>query len=696
MHRWLSPQTLAIFRKDGRELLRDRRAIFVNLVLPMLLYPVLLLFALQVTQLTQLQPRDKPRVGVVSAPTGLHERLHQAAAGRLPRDVDAAVRSLDLAKPATAVAFEVVDLGTDSTQLGQWAQQLAASVTPSAKVAESLKVAAVTSLRARNLVQALILPDPNCPLPAPTTATSACKLLLLQDGANSDLMETDGLVDRAVQRWRRDVIEDRLRGHRIDVAVLNPLTAHTIGVATTAEAVRTHAAPMLPFIVLVLAVAAAMAPAIDLLAGERDRGTLETLLAMPVRRRDIVIGKLLVVIAAATVAVVLNLLSLGLTAALLANQLTALGGDSVMQGIFAVGLPALALALVMLLPVIALVSAAAVALSAYAQSAKEAQNYLTPLMLVVTFAGMVAVIPSARPSLALDLIPVSGTLLALREALQSAQVPWLHLAVATVANAVAALVLVGWCSKMFDKEHFRYPRLVRAGWGRWAKWRRGQASPDGPEALLVFAVVVLLMTLGGGFLLDAPAWLQATLPMLLFIAAPALGHAWLGAYSLSRDFGLRLPTLRWLVVALALVPLAVAVSLSLGWLQQQVVDVQSLRQAGEAVDKIVGALDATGGLPLQLLCLAVLPGICEELLCRGTLLTGIGRSLGRGWAVLLSALLFALLHQSPLRLVPQAVLGVGLALLTLRSGSLVPPMVVHAGHNALLIVAQTQSWIPDE
>ena len=85
---------------------------------------------------------------------------------------------------------------------------------------------------------------------------------------------------------------------------------------------------------------------------------------------------------------------------------------------------------------------------------------------------------------------------------------------------------------------------------------------------------------------------------------------------------------------------------------------------------------------VELLCLAIVPGICEELLCRGTLLTGLSRGTGRLWGVALSSFLFASLHLSPYRFLPQMVLGVVLALLALRYRSVVPCMVLHAGHNA--------------
>ena len=120
-----------------------------------------------------------------------------------------------------------------------------------------------------------------------------------------------------------------------------------------------------------------------------------------------------------------------------------------------------------------------------------------------------------------------------------------------------------------------------------------------------------------------------------------------------------------------------------------VVDPVLLKPVEEQMRKILGDLSTMGGLPLLLLCTAIVPAVCEELLCRGPILAGLRRALGPTTAVIVSALLFAALHQSPFRFVPQAVLGILLAILTLRTGSVMPAMIVHALHNGSLVVAET-------
>ncbi len=685
----MNPAVRAIFAKDMRELLRDRRALFVNLVLPVLLYPLLILFSVQVAQLSLAQPRPPPKIGVLATPQVLTALQAGATLPKPKRSARKQAAALPT-DPTPVAQYQVVDLTGSSWH----PQAVLASVDGplTAPTRHNLS----EFLRSHDLALAVVALDPVALQPAPLPLhplPPQTTLVVLQDDGNARAPEIAPQVDAVLIGLRQTTLAHWLSASHLDPRLPEPVVVRHHSLATAAEAVRTQAAPMIPFLVLVLAVTAAMYPAIGLLAGEREAGTLETLLSLPIRRRDLVLGKLLVVLCAALVAVIANLLSLSGTLGLLAGQLAAVGTDSPLAGLVSVGAPALLLCLVLLLPVVVAISAAALALSGFAQSTKEAQTYLTPLILVVVFVAMVAVVPGLQPSLALDLLPIGGTLLALRQALQTPEMPWMHIAITTVVNLAVAAVLVGWTAQLFDTERGRYPGLVRAGWGRFARFRRGQSLPGGPEVLGVYALAVAGMVLGGGWLADAPAVVLTMAPLLLFVLLPAWLHSWLGAYPQAVVLGWRAPSGRDLLVALALLPVALGLSFGLGTLQEGWVDVGALQAAGEPVARLVAQLASAGGLPLQLLCLAVVPAICEETLCRGTLLSGLHKSLGPKWAIALSALLFALLHQSPLRLLPQAALGVLLGWLTLRSRSVWPAALVHAGHNALLVAAEVQGWL---
>lgn len=664
---------LRIFAKDGLEVLRDRRTLFVNLVLPLLLYPVIMLFMVQVLQLTKATPGEPPRVAVVGAPEGLMQQLHEAPAAPSgsSANVEHSRRPLSAAmsgpKAATLVVIE--DLPSVDAQL---LRRLVA--TPGERSPEALAL-----LRRNNLVAAVVVEE----LPA-----TRYRLAVLQDDASSQIDDVQRRFASAFDAWRKELIAERLRAAGLPADTTAPLETAIAGLAPPAESVRTRVAGIIPLLLVLLAASGAFYPALDLLAGERERGTLETLLSLPVRRRDIFLGKLLVACAAAAVAVILNLLSLAGSVALVSAQIPAgAAAGSDISNMFAVGGGTLLLCFAVLLPLVVTLAAVALAITGLAHSAKEAQNYLTPLLLVVLVAAAVAAIPGTRPNIGLDLVPITGVVLALKDALQSPRLPWLHLGLATSASLILAMVVVAWSSRLLESERFRYPGLVRAGWGRFRRWGAAPTSPAGLEALGVYALAVAGMTMAAGFFADSSALTKVAVPLLLFVSLPPLLHLWLGAYR-PAAINLTNPGWRGLAAGVLWLPAAIALSGLVGALQQALLGRELLEQGSEQVIEAIRDIRAQGGVVLLLACVAVLPGVGEELLCRGTVLAGLRNGIGPFGAAVVSAFLFAVLHLSPWRFAPQFCLGIFLALVVWRTRSLVPAMLIHAGHNGTLVLLE--------
>jgi membrane protease YdiL (CAAX protease family) len=147
----------------------------------------------------------------------------------------------------------------------------------------------------------------------------------------------------------------------------------------------------------------------------------------------------------------------------------------------------------------------------------------------------------------------------------------------------------------------------------------------------------------------------------------------------------RRPSARALIAALAAAPLAAAASVAIGGLQEQF-----LPPADHSLfERKLRAVETAVGPTLLVLCVTVVPAVCEELLFRGLLLAGLRRSLGDAGAVLASAFCFAALHLSPERFLAQFAVGILLGMLVVRSGSLWPAVVLHGLHNLGVIALST-------
>lgn len=145
------------------------------------------------------------------------------------------------------------------------------------------------------------------------------------------------------------------------------------------------------------------------------------------------------------------------------------------------------------------------------------------------------------------------------------------------------------------------------------------------------------------------------------------------------------PPLRTLLIGLTLVPLILCIGLALFALVTFVLGPppEDIKQ----IDVTLAAIRSAGGWGLLILLVCVLPGIVEEALMRGVVLSGLRRRFSAPAAVVATALLFAAMHGSPWRFMPQLALGLAAGWLAVRSGSCWPGAVTHATYNAVVVAS---------
>lgn len=167
-------------------------------------------------------------------------------------------------------------------------------------------------------------------------------------------------------------------------------------------------ATLVPLILILMTITGAVYPAIDLTAGERERGTLEILVAAPVPRLALLFAKYLAVLAVAMLTAVINLAMM-----LLTLQLNGLTSQVFKDTGITVELVLQLLALLVLFATF--FSAVLLALTSFARSFKEAQAYLIPLMLVSLAPGVIAMMPGLRLQGVLAVTPLMNIVLLARD-----------------------------------------------------------------------------------------------------------------------------------------------------------------------------------------------------------------------------------------------------------------------------------------
>lgn len=209
-------------------------------------------------------------------------------------------------------------------------------------------------------------------------------------------------VQDVLRQFRDEIVEKRLAARDLSVDVLQPFDSELHNVASAERVSGAMLGGIIPYIIILLSLTGAMVPAIDLTAGEKERATIETILASPVSRASLATGKFLTVLSASITTAVLSILMLLVSSHLLGSSGSQLGRELP----FILNLRNVLAMLLLLVPVAVLFSSALLAIALMAKSYREAQSYIQPLMIVVILPAVAAMLPGVELDMKLALVPI--------------------------------------------------------------------------------------------------------------------------------------------------------------------------------------------------------------------------------------------------------------------------------------------------
>jgi sodium transport system permease protein len=270
------------------------------------------------------------------------------------------------------------------------------------------------------------------------------------------------VVEQFLGELREQTVSELLAGRDLPKTYARPFEFRRENVAPPEKVGGNLFGGFVPYIIIILCFTGAMYPAMDLTAGEKERGTMETLLCSPVARVDIVLGKFLMVLTGSLSAMCFMLISMGATAAI-AGSLMMGGGPAGKAGAGAVQARAtmevmpmidplgLVGVLAMVAPVAVLFAAAAFTIALFAKSYKEAQSYLAPLMIVVIMPAVIGMLPGIDLNARLALVPLLNLSLVCKEMLSGVW-HWDYIALIFASSCVYAAAALALAVRMFNRE----------------------------------------------------------------------------------------------------------------------------------------------------------------------------------------------------------------------------------------------------
>lgn len=387
-----------IFKKELKDTLRDRRTIIMMLVIPVLIFPIILNVFVSV--------------------------------------------SASFTKEAAEKTVYIGYTGNDENYLLEKLEALPPSYGKKQLVKYEDTASMKADVQSDSLQFALII-DPQ--FDAKMEKREPANVEVFYNAAEMGMKER---AERYLATIEEIALQERYLDMNLKQSELQPLAVQYDNVASEKEVLGKLAGGILPYIFIAFGFIGCMYPAIDLFTGEKERGTLETLLTTPVQRWQILFGKIGVVVLSGLLAASCALLGLFFSIEVLniveEPQLLEII-HSILTAEFVVMLYGL------LIPLTVFFAGVMVPVAVYAKSFKEAQSIITPLNIIMVLPAMVGFFPGVELNTITAAIPVVNVVLATKE-LIAGTLDWGLLGISFAVMISLAIVAVVVSYKRFDKE----------------------------------------------------------------------------------------------------------------------------------------------------------------------------------------------------------------------------------------------------
>lgn len=265
---------------------------------------------------------------------------------------------------------------------------------------------------------------------------------------NDKSEEAESKLETFFGKYREQIVRAELAARGLPANLMDPFTVKSKNVASASQVGAALFGGWIPYLIIIFSFTGATYPAMDMAAGEKERGTMETILSSPISRTDIVMGKFLMVVTASVVTAVLSLISLGASFAWAKPKLLAAAHSTFQMSIEP---STVAVVVVMLLPLVVLFASVLLAVSLLAKSFREAQTYVAPMSFIVIAPAIIGAFPGVELNWKTALVPILNTSLVSKEIIAGSY-PWLYIAAIFGMTCVYAAFGIATAVRMFNRE----------------------------------------------------------------------------------------------------------------------------------------------------------------------------------------------------------------------------------------------------
>ncbi len=620
---------IIVFRKELLDLFRDRRTIITTIVVPIILYPVLM-------------------IGFNAIMSRQTERLHEQE-----------------------VIIYVVNNAQD-----EYSQIAYNRLQETEKLQIYQETDHYKNLFHEKILQAIVTFDRE-ELPEGYSYLNTTITYSRVDERSELAYNT---VIRELNELEKELVGSRLQAINISEDILKIIEIEPDNVATEQQTLGMILARILPYFLILVSISGSSVAAVDLVAGEKERGTLETILVSSIQRNELVLGKFMAVISIALLTVLLNLTSIFFSFRHLVSQ-------AAVETTIEIPFGNLFLVLILMVPMIIFFSAIVFSFSTYARNMKESYSYTQPLLIVAMILSFVSALPAIETTFGMTLIPVINVSLMIKDIMLGDMNIYLFLST-LISTCILVFLAISLSISLFHKEEILFRTAEDT---MLKKGKKGGLNVLKPGFAMMFFFVILLLFYYVGIswqMEDLESGLMKTLILLIFI--PALLIIKVGKLSFKEVLSLKATKpINYVTIILASIPIFVLVTLL-----TQLINI--IYPFPDHYLESMHQLSILEGRSFWfiLFLIALLPGITEEVMFRGYFIQAF-RERGVWYSIITSGILFAILHLDVFRLIPIAVIGIWLGYILMRTGSIFIPITAHIMNNGLaLFVGKYGEQIP--
>ncbi|MCH5248660.1 MAG: CPBP family intramembrane metalloprotease [Lachnospiraceae bacterium] len=477
--------------------------------------------------------------------------------------------------------------------------------------------------------------------------------------------------------YLEELTQAKIKDAGLDIhEILEPVHYENKDTASSEQSLGSIMGSVLPFMLIISLLMGTMYPAIDTTAGERERGTLETILTLPVTNRQLIVSKFITVAIIGMISALLNIISMGGIAFYLYKimdmQTDTAGLD------MAKFYPAILVGILAIFAFSLFISAVTMCVTSFAKSYKEANNYITPLTLVVMFTGYIGFIPNIELTQTMAMIPVANICLLIKNMLIF-KIDYTIIAVVLISNVAYAVFAILFLSKIYDSESI----LFSDGKGGLQLFEKRENLKKGgvPTVSDVWFVVALsiVLVLYAGSMLQLKFGLWGVFGTQLILLLVPLAVVLYTKKDICLTYGFHKTGIMSFIgaffVILGMYPINMVLSLIL---------VSLFPQSAENVELTFSTI-MDGNVFSVFFVIALAPAICEEMLFRGLIYNSMKARYRVSTAITIVAVLFGIYHMSLVKFIPTGLLGLVLCYVAYKTGSIYPSMMMHFINNAVSV-----------